>query len=321
MSAKSQPAADELEALFDSIAAQQPAPAAPVPPKPTASPQPAAGDNDELEALFDQVSAERQAVAAPASAGSATPAVAAAEASGAATVGDSDELEALFDRVAAENTAPAPPVTSGRAPESGDVDAAGEHLFQRVGQLTRTLHDALRELGYDRKIASAANSLPDARDRLAYIATLTGQAAEKVLGAVELAQTEQQRIDTAARGLDSRWAKLYANELGVDEFKALAGETRAFLAALPGQTAATQQHLHEIMMAQDFHDLTGQVIKKVVELAGTLETNLVALLVETQQSEKKPDAMWLNGPAIPSAGADVVRSQVEVDSLLESLGF
>ena len=75
------------------------------------------------------------------------------------------------------------------------------------------------------------------------------------------------------------------------------------------------------MMAQDFHDLTGQVIKKVVELAATLESSLVALLVETQQAERKPDEGWLSGPAVRTDRPDVVTNQAQVDSLLESLGF
>lgn len=316
MNAKSHPDADELEALFDSIAAQQPtAPAARATPAPAAVAAPAAaaatGDSDDLEALFDSVAAQRTASpAAPTAAAAAAPDTAA---------GDSDELEALFDRVSSERVQT--PVAHAAAPASAVPEDPAEHLFHRVGQLTRTLHDALRELGYDKKIASAANSLPDARDRLVYIATLTGQAAERVLGAVEAAQDDERRLEAASRGLAERWRRLYANELSVDEFKVLAGETRDFLAGVPAHAGAVQQRLHEIMMAQDFHDLTGQVIKKVVELAATLESSLVALLVETQQAERKPDEGWLSGPAVRTDRPDVVANQAQVDSLLESLGF
>jgi len=316
MNAKSHPDADELEALFDSIAAQQPtAPAARATPAPAAVAAPAAaaatGDSDDLEALFDSVAAQRTASpAAPTAAAAAAPDTAA---------GDSDELEALFDRVSSERVQT--PVAHAAAPASAVPEDPAEHLFHRVGQLTRTLHDALRELGYDKKIASAANSLPDARDRLVYIATLTGQAAERVLGAVEAAQDDERRLEAASRGLAERWRRLYANELSVDEFKVLAGETRDFLAGVPAHAGAVQQRLHEIMMAQDFHDLTGQVIKKVVDLAATLESSLVALLVETQQAERKPDEGWLSGPAVHTDRADVVANQAQVDSLLESLGF
>jgi chemotaxis protein CheZ len=236
---------------------------------------------------------------------------------------DQDDLEALFDSIAAQRVPAAAPAVAPAAPALAAPDGAdtAEHLFHRVGQLTRTLHDALRELGYDKKIAVAANSLPDARDRLVYIATLTGQAAERVLGAVEAAQDDERRLEAASRSLMERWRRLYANELSVDEFKVLAGETRDFLAGVPAHAGAVQQRLHEIMMAQDFHDLTGQVIKKVVELAATLESSLVALLVETQQAERRPDEGWLNGPAVRTDRPEVVANQAQVDSLLESLGF
>jgi chemotaxis protein CheZ len=282
----------------------------------------ATNDSDDLEALFDTVAAQRAApAAAPIPAAAVAPAPAPVTTPAA---GDSDDLEALFDRVASERVLvpaarAATPSAAGAAAAAPDVPA--EHLFHRVGQLTRTLHDALHELGYDKKIANAANSLPDARDRLVYIATLTGQAAERVLGAVEAAQDDERRLEAASRGLAERWKRLYANELSVDEFKVLAGETRDFLAGLPAHAGAVQQRLHEIMMAQDFHDLTGQVIKKVVELAATLESSLVALLVETQQAERKPDEGWLSGPSVRTDRPDVVANQAQVDSLLESLGF
>lgn len=238
--------------------------------------------------------------------------------------GDSDELEALFDRVAAERALACPAIA---APAHTPTEAVRvttdptEQLFQRVGRLTRTLHDALRELGYDKKIASAANSLPDARDRLLYVATLSGQSAERVLGAVEAAQDVQGRLDGEARALHARWSRLYANELSVDEFKVLAGTTRDFLATVAERSGVMQQLLHEIMMAQDFHDLTGQVVKKVVDLAATLESNLIGLLVETQQLERTDEERWLSGPAIHADRGDVVANQAQVDVLLESLGF
>ena len=80
----------------------------------------------------------------------------------------------------------------------------------------------------------------------------------------------------------------------------------------------------EIIMAQDFQDLTGQVIKKVVEMVQGLETQLLGLLLEAMPEQRKAEAPegLLNGPVISSAGrGDVVTSQAQVDDLLESLGF
>jgi chemotaxis protein CheZ len=248
---------------------------------------------------------------------------------------DTEDLEALFDQIVAEKVTPAPTpappaVASANAvPIRVNVDAAnasGEEegdLYHRVGRLTRTLHDTLHELGYDKTLEASVISLPDARDRLAYIAKLTGQAAERSLGAVEQGQAVQQEIGKEAGALVGQWDRLYAKDLSVEEFKALAGQTREFLNGLPKRTTDTYQQLHEIMMAQDFHDLTGQVIGKIVNLARTMEDQLVGLLVESSSiSEKKPEEGFLNGPTVNGKDrTDVVTGQAQVDDLLESLGF
>ncbi len=280
----------------------------------------AAAEVDDLEALFDQVAAQRSVV------GEEKPAPAALEC---------EDLETLFDQVAGQS-AVAREGQSGRAtPASNeavvqtdaDESASGEggDMFQRVGHLTRTLHDALRELGYDRNLEKAVQSMPDARDRLTYIATLTGQAAERALGSVERAQVVQQSLEADAARLSGQWEQLYAGELSVESFKRLAQETREHLAATPQRTAQTRAELHEIMMAQDFHDLTGQVINRVITLAQGMEAQLVKLLVEARPAEGAGGGSsdeWLTGPAINAEQrSDVVANQAQVDDLLESLGF
>lgn len=190
-------------------------------------------------------------------------------------------------------------------------------VYQRLGSLTRTLHDALRELGYDRDIESAMNSLPDARTRLSYIQRLTGEAAEKVLNSVDRARAEQ---DSLANG-----ARLAIAELKNDPVKAVStGMILNLLENVEQTSERTNGMLTEIMLAQDFHDLTGQVICKVVELAQGLEGQLLKLLVEAtpepQRSMIEPG--WLNGPAMNAVQrSDVVTDQSQVDDLLESLGF
>ena len=138
----------------------------------------------------------------------------------------------------------------------------------------------------------------------------------------------------ALLGLRIKAAKVIAYEdlgpeavrkLTVEEFKLLASETRAYLKnAVPQRTSATKEQLMEIMMAQDFQDLTGQVIKKVVGLAQDLESQLMGLLIETMPGEKRTESVQtlLNGPVINAEGrTDVVVSQQQVDELLDSLGF
>jgi chemotaxis protein CheZ len=258
--------------------------------------------------------------------------------------GDSDELEALFESVAAGVTNfSIPPLASANTPlpvkpalESGNLqrlldegkaaeNGPGDNVFTQVGQMARQLHDTLVGLGYNKIVEKTVGAIPDARDRLAYIANLTEQAACKVLNATDVANPLQEEIEAEATRLAVKWDDLYANKMNVEEFRALAGETRKFLKdALPQKTAVTKAQLLEIMMAQDFQDLTGQVIKKVVELAQELETQLMSLLIDTIPAEKRTESVnsLLNGPVINAEGrSDVVASQRQVDDLLESLGF
>jgi chemotaxis protein CheZ len=112
--------------------------------------------------------------------------------------------------------------------------------------------------------------------------------------------------------------------LSVDEFKALAADTRTYFAAAPGKLAVTNTQLDQIMMAQDFQDLTGQVIKRVVEMVQGIEGQLLQVLIEVMPEEKKAEApaSLMNGPVINAEGrSDVLTSQAQVDDLLESLGF
>jgi chemotaxis protein CheZ len=217
--------------------------------------------------------------------------------------------------------APANPADAA-APESG------EDIHHRIGQLTRTLHNALRELGYDRDLMDARDHLPDARDRLAYIARVTGEAAEKVLNAVDSARTVQQELATQAVSLRTRWKTVGSYTTGgkaaTPAGKQLIDETCEFFTSVDGQADRTNAILTDIMMAQDFHDLTGQVIRRVVVLAQSLEDQLLKLLLETTPPEQraKVEAPRLEGPVVSKqAREDVVADQAGVDDLLASLGF
>jgi chemotaxis protein CheZ len=200
-----------------------------------------------------------------------------------------------------------------------------DDLYRRVGRLTRQLHDALRELGYDRHLESAVGSLPDARNRLSYVSRLTGQAAEKVLNGVDRTKAELDALSAGARRT--------ADALRRDPVGAVAsGRVMGYLEEVGAATARADAQLTEIMLAQDFHDLTGQVIRKVVTIAQSLETQLVQLLIASSTLDaptaREPERAAaagvpsLEGPAVMTAGrSDVVTDQAQVDDLLESLGF
>ena len=233
---------------------------------------------------------------------------------------DSDALEALFDSIVMENSAQA----RSAAPKAEAEEHPAGNVMSRIGRLTRMLHDALRELGYDRVLEKTAASIPDARDRLDYVVKMTEQAAVRALNAIEAAQPIQERLGDEAERLCASWQKLFDRQLSLEEFKALVAGTRDYLAEAPKLTRATNDQLLEIMMAQDFQDLTGQVIKKITMLAQDMEQQLVHLLVDLVPSDVRNeiDAGLLNGPVVnAAAGSEVVTNQNQVDDLLASLGF
>lgn len=233
---------------------------------------------------------------------------------------DSPELEALFDSIvhgSDEDEAEAETPAAEASP--GDAD-----VYNSLGQLTRKLHDTLKQLGYDQSLKDAADAMPDTRDRLAYIAEKTEAAANRALNAVDAAKPVLEGIGEEAGQMHRRWEAVFAGQTGVEDFKALAGDTRDFLAALPGRTASADTQLTEIMMAQDFQDLTGQVIKKVSSLVLELEEQLVGLLLASTPPDRRSHLgdTLLNGPVVKADGrSDVVTSQEQVDDLLASLGF
>jgi chemotaxis protein CheZ len=197
-------------------------------------------------------------------------------------------------------------------------------LLTRVGHMTRLLHDSLRELGLDKLLERAAEDIPDARDRLDYVAKMSEQAAQRVLNATDLAIPLQEALDQDAKQLSSKIQVLMSQASSTQEYEDAARQTLVFLSEVNSNSIATKAHLMDIMMAQDFQDLTGQVIKKVTELVHNLEHQLVQLLIEYSPEEKKREVAdsLLNGPQMNPVGkSDVVANQGQVDDLLDSLGF
>ena len=203
--------------------------------------------------------------------------------------------------------------------------ATHDEFLSRIGHMTRALHDSLRGLGLDKLIEKAASDIPDARDRLNYVARLSEQAAQKVLNATDAAGPLQDRIEADTAQLACSWqALLDRPDAGPAEWRAVAQQTVATLNEARAGTVQTKAHLMDIMMAQDFQDLTGQVITKVTTIAQNLEQQLVQMLVDFAPAEVKRDYGngLLNGPQInPTGNAEVVSNQGQVDDLLDSLGF
>lgn len=267
---------------------------------------------DDFDALFEEVSAQSKS-AAPAPA----PAPAADDKSG-----DSDDLEDLFNEVASARTTEAAPAAEAAPAEGEEGEQSDKPMFERLGGIVRLLHDSLRELGYDKALTEASTQINDAQDRLEYVATLTEQAANKVLNTLDEGMPEQDVLSKKSKEMETRWNDLFAGKLSLEEFKVLAGDSKAFAAAVSEATEAEKARLLEIMMAQDFQDITGQLIKKVVTITKTVESELAMLLRDNappavKEKIAQKEVSLMSGPSAPA----VALSQDSVDDLLADLGF
>jgi chemotaxis protein CheZ len=261
--------------------------------------------DDDFEALFDEVAAQRAQTAAPAAAAPAQ------------------------HKPAKSSSESAAPATADGSTESQE-DLSGKPMFERLGTIVRIMHDSLRELGYDRSLSEVASQIGDAKGRLEYIATLTEQAANKVLNAIDASMPEQDTISKTAKDIEDRWNTLFEGKMSVEEFKALAADSRQFASSMAASAEAEKARLLEIMMAQDFQDITGQLIKKIVAITSKTEHELAQLLkdnappemkaaieaAEAKAAEEKPGEL-MQGPSV----AGVALVQDDVDDLLAELGF
>lgn len=209
-------------------------------------------------------------------------------------------------------------------------------LFQELGKLTRELHDSIRNFELDDRFNDIAETeIPDAKERLEYVLTMTEQSADKTLTAVENSQPKVDSLTTDINDLEQRWSKFKKKELSADEFRELAADMSDFFEKSKQTTSELNSDLNTVLMAQDFQDLTGQIIRRVITLVEDVESNLVNLIrlqgdsasstaeVKEKEKEKEKETVGkLEGPQVPGKEAeDVMTNQDDVDDLLASLGF
>lgn len=204
-------------------------------------------------------------------------------------------------------------------------------LFQELGKLTRELHDSIRSFQLDDRFNDIAESeIPDAKERLEYVMTMTEQSADKTLTAVEDSQPKVDELNAQFDDMEQRWSSFIKKELSADQFRQLASDLSGFLSHSKIITSQLGSNLNTVLMAQDFQDLTGQIIRRVITLVEDVESNLVNLIrlqgegatTKTDDSTEKSTAGTLEGPQVPGKEAeDVMSNQDDVDDLLASLGF
>lgn len=227
--------------------------------------------------------------------------------------------------------------------ESGDNQGAqnllndlNEHnsieLFAEVGKLTRQLHDSLNNFQLDERIANmATENIPDAKTRLMYVIETTEQAANRTMDLVDSCMPIAEKLSSGIAAIQPEWKKLMVRQLQLGEFNTLCHNLNAFLEESGTESAKLTELLTEVLMAQGYQDLTGQVIRRVIELVKEVEDNLVHMLTmfggaasseNTKTSEKQADSVKAEGPILDAANReDVASDQDDVDDLLSSLGF
>ncbi len=204
-------------------------------------------------------------------------------------------------------------------------------LFQELGKLTRELHEALNNFQIDSRLASLTESeIPDAKERLNHVIDMTEEAANKTLTAVEDSLPIAEELQQGARALHDKWQRFRRKDMVADEFRALIPEIDKFLDMTSGHADKLAANLSEVLMAQGFQDLTGQIIRRVITLVQELEDNLVELIrisgqkiVNNKVVDKEDKGSQGFGPQVPGvdSGDEVVNGQDDVDELLSSLGF
>lgn len=204
-------------------------------------------------------------------------------------------------------------------------------LFQELGKLTREFHNALNNFRLDSRLASfAEKEFPDARERLRHVVNMTAKSADRSLTAAEESMPICDGIETQASELKGQWERFVRREMSAEEFRGLSVRLSAFFDSLGNDASLLRGNLNEVMMAQDFQDLTGQIIERVITLVDEMESSLVDLIRISGQNlrepveQKKEDVLKGVGPVVPGvddAAENVVSGQDEVDDLLSSLGF
>lgn len=215
-------------------------------------------------------------------------------------------------------------------------DVRDQSLYQEVGRLTRTLHEAIRNFQIDprsQEQKEVLSVMTDASDRLAYVVQMTGQAANRTMDLVEESMPIAHAVRDEATSLRDEWQRLGRREMQPAEFRELYGRIDAFFLSVTKDADTIYNSLSEILLAQDFQDLTGQVIQRVTALVKEVEEQMLSLVVMASHVDQLTGTVHqLEGQEVsaelgvgPQINAekreDVVSGQNDVDDLLSSLGF
>lgn len=203
-------------------------------------------------------------------------------------------------------------------------------LFKELGKMTREIHDSIMNFRMDSRISDLASvDIPDAKDRLEYVITMTENAANTAMEVIEEGSPVAEKLGAQASELKAQWEKFRRREMTPDELRSMGHDVEGFFDESEQMMSKLLAGFTEILMAQDFQDLTGQIIRQVINLVNEIETNLVELIkiqgetLVREEPEQSKEETKLEGPQVPGkeTSDEVMKGQDDVDDLLASLGF
>ncbi|KII75475.1 protein phosphatase CheZ [Vibrio renipiscarius] len=210
-------------------------------------------------------------------------------------------------------------------------EASHGPMLQEISELAHDLQQSIKQFCLDDRIIEMTNDdIPDARERLHYVIEKTEVAANKTMDAVDRCMPIADSLHDGLLKVRPQWNELMNGKIELTDFKALCHRIDELLGQVEGNSSELHSLLTDILMAQDFQDLTGQIIRRVIELVNEVEVRLGEILTAFGDDHWEPNVATHKrkastdpeGPILnPHERADAVSSQDEVDDLLSSLGF
>lgn len=205
------------------------------------------------------------------------------------------------------------------------TNSASSVLFHEIGKLTRDLHDRLTNFEADLNFADIDKAeIQDAKIRLNYVIEKTDEATNHTLNIIDSFTPAIEKLESESNTLMDEWARFIAKDMNADEFRTLTKKISKYLSETNRNYNDLKSSMSEIVIAQSFQDITGQIIKKVINLVQDVEDSLVRVIKYTGKESNTDikDNAEAEGPQVPGIGtSEMVSGQDEVDDLLSSLGF
>jgi chemotaxis protein CheZ len=200
-------------------------------------------------------------------------------------------------------------------------------LFLDLRKLTGDLQSALERFRVDSRLVDLAEKdVPDARLRLDHVLRLTDEAAHRTLDLVEQSGPLAERTSRGAGDLVALWRRFRDRQIAVGDFHRMVQQMDAFLQGASKDMDKVRENLSEVLLAQGYQDLSGQIIRGVMKLVTELEIALVDLVRLSQSGARtarhvSEETRRGFGPPIPGIKSEpAVSGQQDVDALLSGLG-